>query len=112
MSKSETGIVSLITPSTYLMKPLSKKIRQFLLFKHNILRIDEFKGMVFKAVVPTSIIIFKKTDEVNINNKISTKHFIKEIAVYKGSISLGMKYWTFYYGNADKQIILFIFLLL
>lgn len=49
---------------------------------------------------------------LNINNKISTKHFIKEIAVYKGSISLGMKYLTFYYGNADKQIILFIFLLL
>ena len=76
LSKNETGIVSLITPSTYLMKPLSKKIRQFLLFKHNILRIDEFKGMVFKAVVPTSIIIFNKTDEVNINNKIKVRYNI------------------------------------
>ena len=76
LSKNGTGVVSLITPSTYLMKPLSKKIRQFLLFKHNILRIDEFKGMVFKAVVPTSIIIFKKTDEVNINNKIKVRYNI------------------------------------
>ncbi len=52
------GVVCLITPSTYLTKPLSKKIRSFLL-RNKILDIKEFKGLVFQAVVPTAIIIFQ-----------------------------------------------------
>jgi len=54
------GLISLITPSSYLLKPLSKKIRVYLL-KHKIINIIEFKGMVFDAVVPTAIITFSRS---------------------------------------------------
>ncbi len=56
---SKNKIVCLITPSTYLMKPLSKKIRKYLLSKSEIISIDEFKGSVFEATVPTAIMIIK-----------------------------------------------------
>ena len=52
------------------MKPLSSKIRIFLLKNHNILKIDDFNYGVFKASVMTSIIIYEKTSEPLKNNKI------------------------------------------
>lgn len=55
------GDACLITPSTYLTKPLSRKIRQFLLEK-KINDIKEFKGLVFQAIVPTAIILFQNTE--------------------------------------------------
>ena len=55
----KNGTICLITPSTFLLKPLSKKIRKYLLSKYEILSIDEFKGLVFESVVPTAITIFK-----------------------------------------------------
>ena len=55
----KNGTICLITPSTFLLKPLSKKVRKYLLSKYEILTIDEFKGLVFESVVPTAIIIFK-----------------------------------------------------
>jgi hypothetical protein len=76
IAKPETGVVALITPSTYLMKPLSTKLRCFLVQKHKIKSIDEFKGMIFKATVPTAIIVFEKTTKRLKNNKIQIRHSI------------------------------------
>jgi hypothetical protein len=74
--KPETGSVAFITPSTYLMKPLSTKLRRFLAQRHKIRSIDEFKSMIFKASVPTAIIIFDKTTRNLSKNKIRIRHSI------------------------------------
>jgi adenine-specific DNA-methyltransferase len=65
-----SGCVGLITPNTYFMKPLSSKIRLFLLENHNINKIVDFNYGVFKATVMTSIIIYEKDIKPNKNNKI------------------------------------------
>jgi len=64
------GIIGYITPNTYFMKPLSSKIRLFLLENHNILKIDDFNYGVFKASVMTSIIIYEKNNKSSKNNNI------------------------------------------
>jgi hypothetical protein len=85
----KTGHVCFITPSTYLLKPLSRKIRKYLLFNFTILDIIEFKGLVFKAVVPTAIIIFMNitsddNHEISINYNIeSIRNFIDGIFLKK-----------------------------
>jgi hypothetical protein len=61
-----------------MLKPLSKKIRKFLLEKHEVISIDEFKGLVFKAVVPTSIIFFRKKNQ-DFQNEISVAYDIRDI---------------------------------
>lgn len=73
----QKGAVCLITPSTYLTKPLSRKIRQFLLEK-KINDIKEFKGLVFQAVVPTAIILFQ--------NEIGSDNHLIEIGYDIGNI--------------------------
>ncbi|MDR2755032.1 MAG: Eco57I restriction-modification methylase domain-containing protein, partial [Planctomycetaceae bacterium] len=74
IAKPETGSVALITPSTYLMKPLSTKLRRFLVREHKIKSIDEFQYMIFKATVPTAIIIFDKSTKNLKKNKIQIRY--------------------------------------
>ena len=68
-----SGNVCLITPDTYLTKPLSRKIRKYLLYKTEIVSIDDFnKGLVFDSVVPTAILLFRNhahSDNHNMNLK-------------------------------------------
>ena len=72
------GYVCFITPSTYLLKPLSKKIRKYILSNFSISRIVEFKGFVFEAVVPTAIILFQNFIP-NSNHKIINNYDINNI---------------------------------
>ena len=60
------GHVCFITPSTYLLKPLSRKIRKYIISNFSIKNIVEFKGLIFGATVPAAIILFqdkKPTDD-------------------------------------------------
>jgi len=72
------GYVCFITPSTYLLKPLSKKIRKYILSNFTICKIVEFKGFVFEAVVPTAIILFQNFIP-NSNHEIINNYNINNI---------------------------------
>jgi len=73
------GHICLITPSTYLVKPLSRKIRRYLLTNYQIISILEFKGLVFQSVVPTAILLFKKAYPSE-SQKIKAGYDIKSIS--------------------------------
>ena len=74
----ELGYICYITPNTYLLKPLSKKIRKYLIFNFIINEIVEFKGFIFESVVPTAIILFQKRIPRD-NHKIIIKYNIKTV---------------------------------
>ncbi|MBM4447378.1 MAG: class I SAM-dependent DNA methyltransferase [Chloroflexi bacterium] len=75
----EKGHVCLITANTYLTKPLSRKIRRYLLSKCEVISIDEFKGFVFETVVPTAIILFGNKP-ANDNHVINVRYDINSVA--------------------------------
>lgn len=116
---SKDKIVCLITPSTYLMKPLSKKIRKYLLSKSEIISIDEFKGSVFEATVPTAITILKnklpnlnhniriRFNFLNINNflnNICNKNLLKQILFNVGPYFYINIYTTEWFFNFFKKL--------